>query len=77
MEGTLLLTQTMKEDRVIPDLRTRRRRDTMTTGNIGFFEVHVDDFKRAQKFYHDVFGWEFSKSDSVPAELLAVRALTT
>ena len=23
------------------------------------FEIHVDDFKRAQKFYGDVFGWTF------------------
>ena len=23
------------------------------------FEIHVDDFDRAKKFYSDVFGWTF------------------
>ncbi len=44
----------------------------MTPGSVGFFEVHVDDFQRAQKFYHDVFGWEFSKSDRVPYEFYMI-----
>jgi predicted enzyme related to lactoylglutathione lyase len=44
----------------------------MATGNIGFFEIHVDDFQRAQKFYHDVFGWEFSKSGGVPYEFYMI-----
>ncbi len=25
------------------------------------FEIQVDDFERAKKFYGDVFGWEFPK----------------
>lgn len=40
----------------------------MTPGNIGFFEVHVDDFQRAQTFYHEVFGWEFTRSGGLPYE---------
>jgi predicted enzyme related to lactoylglutathione lyase len=44
----------------------------MAAGNVGFFEVHVDDFQRAQKFYHDVFGWEFSKSGGVPYEFYMI-----
>lgn len=44
----------------------------MATGNVGFFEVHVDDFERAQKFYHAVFGWEFSKSGGVPYEFYMI-----
>ena len=44
-------------------------------GNIGFFEVRVDDFQRAQKFYHDVFGWEFSKSGGVPYEFYMIDTI--
>jgi predicted enzyme related to lactoylglutathione lyase len=44
----------------------------MSAGNIGFFEVRVDDFQRAQKFYRGVFGWEFSKSDGVPYEFYMI-----
>jgi uncharacterized protein len=40
--------------------------------NVGFFEVRVDDFDRAQKFYHNVFGWEFSKSEGVPYEFYMI-----
>jgi predicted enzyme related to lactoylglutathione lyase len=45
-------------------------------GNIGFFEVYVDDFQRAQKFYHDVFGWEFSISTVVPYEFYMIDTST-
>lgn len=31
---------------------------------VGYFEIQVDDFKRARKFYREVFGWNFSKIDS-------------
>ncbi len=41
-------------------------------GNIGFFEIRVDDFQRAQKFYHDVFGWQFSQSGGVPYEFYMI-----
>lgn len=41
-------------------------------GNAGFFEVHIDDFERAQKFYRDVFGWEFSKSSGTPYEFYMI-----
>lgn len=41
-------------------------------GNIGFFEVQVDDFQRAQKFYSDVFGWEFTPSGGVPYEFYMI-----
>lgn len=34
---------------------------------VGYFEVQVDDFQRAQAFYRQVFGWTFSKAD-VPFE---------
>jgi uncharacterized protein len=38
---------------------------------VGYFEVQVDDFKRAQEFYRNVFGWTFSKLD-VPFEYYMV-----
>jgi len=31
---------------------------------VGYFEIQVDDFNTAQKFYHEVFGWNFSKIDA-------------
>lgn len=30
---------------------------------IGYFELFVDDFERAQAFYASVFGWQFRKVD--------------
>lgn len=44
----------------------------MTPGSVGFFEIHVDDFQRAQKFYHDVFGWQFTLSGGVPYEFYMI-----
>lgn len=32
-----------------------------TQAKVGYFEMHVDDFQRAQQFYGQVFGWSFSK----------------
>ena len=29
---------------------------------IGYFEIFVDDFSRAQTFYENVFGWKFQKA---------------
>lgn len=31
---------------------------------VGYFEVQVDEFKRAQEFYQKVFDWKFSKVDA-------------
>jgi len=31
---------------------------------IGWFEIRVEDFERAKKFYEELFGWEFSVSQS-------------
>lgn len=31
---------------------------------VGYFEIQVDDFNRAQAFYRQVFDWNFSKFDS-------------
>lgn len=31
---------------------------------VGYFEVQVDDFERAQSFYKEVFGWDFSKFEA-------------
>jgi uncharacterized protein len=47
----------------------------MATGNIGFFEIQVDDFQRAQKFYQDVFGWQFSQSGGVPYEFYMIDTI--
>ena len=33
-------------------------------GKVGYFEIQVDDFKRAQNFYGEVFMWKFTKMDS-------------
>jgi uncharacterized protein len=38
---------------------------------VGYFEIQVDDFKRAQAFYREVFGWEFSKFDA-PFEYFSI-----
>lgn len=35
-----------------------------TMAKVGYFEIQVDDFKRAQEFYRKVFGWNFSKIDA-------------
>jgi predicted enzyme related to lactoylglutathione lyase len=40
---------------------------------VAYYEIHVDDFKRAQKFYHEVFGWEFSKYDA-PMEYYMIKS---
>jgi len=48
----------------------------MTPGSVGFFEIQVDDFQSAQRFYHDVFGWEFSKSGGVPYEFYMIDTCT-
>lgn len=31
---------------------------------VGYFEIQIDDFKRAQAFYRQVFGWNFSNVDA-------------
>ena len=31
---------------------------------VGYFEIQVDDFEKAQAFYHNVFRWNFSKIDA-------------
>lgn len=38
--------------------------------NIAYFEVPVDDLKRARKFYSDLLGWEFMPTDvpDIPME---------
>ncbi len=33
-----------------------------------FFEIHVDDVKRAVAFYQTVFGWSFNRNAGVPIE---------
>jgi uncharacterized protein len=33
-------------------------------GKVGYFEIQVDDFKKAQEFYRKVFNWKFSKIDA-------------
>jgi predicted enzyme related to lactoylglutathione lyase len=33
-------------------------------GKVGYFEIQVDDFKKAQNFYRNVFDWKFSKIDA-------------
>lgn len=40
-------------------------------GRLVHFEIHVDDAKRAKKFYGEVFGWTFEDwSDYAVARLL-------
>jgi uncharacterized protein len=39
----------------------------MNKGHI-YFEIQTDDPARAVAFYSDVFGWEFSKADGLPAD---------
>jgi uncharacterized protein len=42
--------------------------------NVGFFEIRVDDFERAQNFYRNVFGWQFSKSEGIPYEFYMINS---
>lgn len=37
---------------------------TPTTNPVGWFEIYVDDMKRAQAFYEQVFGHSLSKLDT-------------
>jgi|SRR5579885_651958 len=37
-------------------------------GNIGYFEIQVDNFQRAQKFYSAVFGWDIKRAENFPIE---------
>lgn len=37
-------------------------------GNIGYFEIQVDDFARAKKFYSAVFGWDIKRAENFPIE---------
>lgn len=38
-----------------------------------FFEIQADDVQRAAKFYHAIFGWEFSKNLGAPVEYLDIH----
>lgn len=42
--------------------------------NVGFFEIRVDDFERAQNFYQNVFGWQFSKSQGIPYDFYMINS---
>ena len=33
-----------------------------------YFEIQVDDTKRASRFYADIFGWKFAKAEGLPVE---------
>jgi predicted enzyme related to lactoylglutathione lyase len=44
--------------------------------NIAYFEVPADDLKRAQKFYHDLLGWEFMPYD-IPGVPMEYWTITT
>jgi hypothetical protein len=37
--------------------------NSASMANIAYFEVPADDLKQAQKFYHDLLGWEFIPTD--------------
>jgi uncharacterized protein len=36
--------------------------------NLGYFEIQADDVDRAVKFYSEVFGWKFTKDESLPID---------
>lgn len=38
---------------------------------VAYYEINVDDFKRAQAFYTAVFGWSFKKAD-IPYEYYTI-----
>lgn len=44
-------------------------------GKVEHFEVPVDDFSRAKKFYEEVFGWQFKDVEGIEHEY--AFALTT
>lgn len=37
------------------------------------FEIHADDPERAIRFYHSVFGWEFTPIKTMPVEYWAIK----
>ena len=36
--------------------------------NIAYFEIQADEPEKAVKFYSEVFGWKFTKDESLPIE---------
>jgi uncharacterized protein len=41
---------------------------------IGYFEIQTDNIIRAVGFYSKVFGWKFTKDDSLPVEYWRIDA---
>lgn len=46
--------------------KSARRTPTPSTGHLVWFEIPVDDLKRAQKFYGAMFGWKMTAFPSMP-----------
>jgi uncharacterized protein len=40
---------------------------------IGYFEIQSSDTTRDIKFYHNVFGWEFTREELVPIEYYRIE----
>jgi predicted enzyme related to lactoylglutathione lyase len=38
-----------------------------------YFEIQADNPEKTAQFYHEIFGWECTKDDSLPIEYFRVR----
>jgi predicted enzyme related to lactoylglutathione lyase len=36
--------------------------------NVAYFEIQAKDLQKAVKFYQEVFGWKFTRDESIPIE---------
>lgn len=41
--------------------------------NVAYFEIQVDDQKRAVEFYTSIFDWQFTKQEGLPIEYYQIK----
>ena len=41
--------------------------------NVAYFEIQADEPKRAVTFYAEIFGWKFTKDDSIPIDYYRIE----
>jgi predicted enzyme related to lactoylglutathione lyase len=48
----------------------------MKVNTIGYFEIQSSNPEREIAFYHSIFGWAFTKDESVPIEYYRIETTT-
>jgi len=48
---------------------TFRRKEFLVSNPVGWFEIYVDDMRRAKKFYEEVLGTKFTRLESPEIEM--------